>query len=45
MGYNRKPEGVLFLFGYVRPNKSELLVREYEQYKAVYCQVKGGVRE
>lgn len=27
------------MFGYVRPNKSELLVREYEQYKAVYCQL------
>lgn len=25
------------LFGYVRPQKSELLVREYEQYKGVYC--------
>lgn len=27
------------MFGYVRPNKSELLVKEYEQYKAVYCQL------
>lgn len=27
------------MFGYVRPNKDELLVREYEQYKAVYCQL------
>jgi len=27
------------VFGYVRPNKSELLVKEYEQYKAVYCQL------
>lgn len=26
-----------FVFGYIRPRKSELLVREYEQYKAVYC--------
>ncbi|MFI3326390.1 MAG: DUF5685 family protein [Clostridia bacterium] len=25
------------MFGYVRPFKSELLVKEYEQYKAVYC--------
>lgn len=27
------------MFGYVRPYKSELLVREYDQYKAVYCQL------
>ncbi len=27
------------MFGYVRPYKSELRVREYEQYKAVYCQL------
>ncbi len=27
------------MFGYVRPYKSELLVKEYEQYKAVYCQL------
>ncbi len=27
------------MFGYVRPFQSELLVREYEQYKAVYCQL------
>lgn len=27
------------MFGYVRPHKSELLVREYEQYKSVYCQL------
>ncbi len=27
------------MFGYVRPYKSELLVREYEQYKSVYCQL------
>lgn len=27
------------MFGYVRPYKSELLVREYEQYKAVYCEL------
>lgn len=27
------------MFGYVRPYKSELLVREYAQYKAVYCQL------
>lgn len=25
------------MFGYVRPMKSELLVRHYEQYKAAYC--------
>lgn len=25
------------MFGYVRPQKSELLVREYEQYKGIYC--------
>lgn len=25
------------VFGYVRPQKSELLVREYEQYRAIYC--------
>lgn len=25
------------VFGYIRPRKSELLVREYEQYRAVYC--------
>lgn len=25
------------MFGYIRPQKSELLVREYEQYKAIYC--------
>ena len=27
------------MFGYVRPYKSELLVRQYQQYKAVYCQL------
>lgn len=25
------------MFGYIKPQKSELLVREYEQYKGVYC--------
>lgn len=25
------------MFGYIIPNKPELLVREYEEYKAVYC--------
>lgn len=25
------------MFGYIRPQKAELLVREYEQYKGVYC--------
>lgn len=27
------------MFGYVRPNKPELLVREFEQYKAIYCEL------
>ena len=27
------------MFGYVRPYKSEMLVREFEQYKAVYCEL------
>lgn len=27
------------MFGYVRPYKSELLVREYEQYKSIYCEL------
>ena len=27
------------MFGYVRPYQSELLVKEYDQYKAVYCQL------
>lgn len=27
------------MFGYVRPYSSELLVKEYEQYKAVYCEL------
>ncbi len=25
------------LFGYVRPRKSELLVREFEEYNGIYC--------
>lgn len=25
------------MFGYIRPQKSELLVREFEQYKGIYC--------
>ena len=25
------------MFGYIRPQKSELLVREYEQYRGIYC--------
>ena len=33
------------MFGYVRPFKSELLVREYEQYKASYCQVCHALKE
>ncbi len=27
------------MFGYVRPYESEMLVREYEQYKAAYCEL------
>lgn len=27
------------MFGYVRPYKPELLVKEYGQYKAIYCQL------
>ena len=27
------------MFGYIRPYKPELLVKEYEQYKAVYCEL------
>lgn len=27
------------MFGYIRPYQSELLVREHEQYKAVYCEL------
>lgn len=25
------------MFGYIKPQKSELLVREFEQYKGIYC--------
>lgn len=28
---------MVYVFGYIRPQKSEMLVREYEQYKGVYC--------
>ncbi|QAT49651.1 hypothetical protein EQM14_07620 [Caproiciproducens sp. NJN-50] len=28
---------MIFLFGYVRPRKSELLVRELEEYNGIYC--------
>ena len=28
---------VLYLFGYIRPKVSELKVREYDQYKGIYC--------
>jgi hypothetical protein len=28
---------VIILFGYVKPQKSELLVREFEAYRGVYC--------
>ena len=38
----RKDEG---MFGYVRPFKSELLVREYDQYKAAYCQLCRALKE
>lgn len=42
----RKPFGVRCgMFGYVRPFKSELLVREYEQYKASYFQVCHALKE
>lgn len=27
------------MFGYVRPHKAELKLREYERYKAVYCEL------
>ena len=27
------------MFGYVRPYKDEMVVREYEQYKAIYCEL------
>ena len=33
------------MFGYVRPFKSELLVRQYDQYKAVYCQLCRALKE
>ncbi|MGI6254322.1 MAG: DUF5685 family protein [Acutalibacter sp.] len=33
------------MFGYVRPFKSELLVSQYDQYKAVYCQVCRALQE
>lgn len=33
------------MFGYVRPFKSELLVREYDQYKAAYCQLCRALKE
>jgi len=25
------------MFGYVRPHKAELLVKEYEMFRAAYC--------
>ena len=28
---------VLYLFGYIRPKIPELKVREYDQYKGIYC--------
>lgn len=28
---------MIFLFGYIKPQKSELLVREFEEYGGVYC--------
>lgn len=27
------------MFGYVRPFKGEMLVKEYDAYKGVYCQL------
>lgn len=30
---------VIDLFGYVRPQRSELLVREFESYRGVYCEL------
>lgn len=27
------------MFGYVRPFKGEMLVKEYDAYKGVYCQI------
>ena len=33
------------MFGYVRPFKSELLVRQYDQYKAAYCQLCRALKE
>lgn len=33
------------MFGYVRPFKSELLVRQYDQYKAAYCQLCRSLKE
>jgi hypothetical protein len=27
------------MFGYVRPHKAEMRVREYEQYKGIYCEL------
>lgn len=31
------PKGKTFMFGYIRPVQGELLVKEYELYRAVYC--------
>ena len=42
MNYNRGEE--LPVFGYVRPFKPEMKVREYELYEAVYCGVCSAVR-
>jgi hypothetical protein len=28
---------MIFVFGYIRPQKSELLVREFEEYNGIYC--------
>ncbi len=30
-------KGGFYMFGYVRPYKAELLMREFDEYKAVYC--------
>lgn len=39
IGYNSGEKGQKTMFGYVRPFQSELLVKEYEQYKGIYCQL------
>ena len=36
-GICRKVKGGTAVFGYIKPHKPELLVKEYELYKCVYC--------